>query len=138
MFFLIPIDHIKTEEDFQDEQNAEVPMVEVKNESVEVIESDNGNESNSFLASIDLSQTVRIVLEDIGQFELLKKKKKPAMPLPESESESESEPGPERGLELEPVLASDLIADLMSPVEVSSSDEEEIIYEISSDYDSDL
>lgn len=130
----------KAEPEFQ-EPNETVPNDVIK------IESDDDNTQNvSTDLCIDQNPSVHVILEDINQlqsvqttfearsFDFLQKKKRPSKPLPESESESDQEPDRETDQMLTALEAE--VCQSSDSEELSSHDD--FVYELSSDYDSDV
>lgn len=125
----------KAEPIFQ-EPNEAVPNDVIK------IESDDDNTQNvSADLSIDQNPSVHVMLEDINNLQcvqtamegrssdFLQKKKRPSKPLPETESESDGE-------------TDKMLTALAEVCQSSDSDDlsshDDFVYELSSDYDSDV
>lgn len=132
-----------------EEKKEELQSFKIKTELEEVEDSDNQNDLDDLLVPVstqfDFNQTVRIILDRIDQsqpmenLDFLQKKKEPLKPLLESELEAEPEPEPKPEPEPEPDLKLTVqkADQLLSDIEITTSDDD-IIYVLSSDYDSDV
>lgn len=132
----------KAEPIFQ-EPNEAVPNDVIK------IESDDDNTQNvSADLSIDQNPSVHVMLEDINNLQcvqtamegrssdFLQKKKRPSKPLPETESESDQEPDPDRESDKMLIALEAEVCQTSDSDDLSSHDD--FVYELSSDYDSDV